>query len=150
MQIKQKLATKEANAYSLFMYAVRSPVTRDYYLRRLRTFFDHINLSPHNTMEDRCNLFAARGSKDPRAEAYFELEKWMEYRKESGENIDENSWVMRQLWNTKEGHYHHGTTREFHHECGFIYMSGEVNATAVICNHYHSQGIWSIRLSIQQ
>jgi hypothetical protein len=45
-------------------------------------------------------------------EAYFQLEKWMEYRKESGENIDENSWLMRQLWNTKEGHYRHGTIKE--------------------------------------
>jgi hypothetical protein len=30
-------------------------------------------------------------------EAYFQLENWMEYRKESGEKIDENSWLMRQL-----------------------------------------------------
>ena len=36
----------------------------------------------------------------------------MEYRKESGEKVDDNSWVMRQLWNTKEGHYHHGTIKE--------------------------------------
>lgn len=33
------------------------------------------------------------------------MEKWMEYRKDSGEKVDENSWVMRQLWT---GHYHHG------------------------------------------
>jgi integrase len=45
-------------------------------------------------------------------EAYFQLEKWMEYRKDSGEKVDENSWVMRQLWNTKEGHYHHGRILE--------------------------------------
>jgi hypothetical protein len=44
-------------------------------------------------------------------EAYIHLEKWMEYRNESGESIDDNSWVMRQLWNTKEGHYHHGTIK---------------------------------------
>lgn len=30
----------------------------------------------------------------------------------SGEKVDENSWVMRQLWNTKEGHYHHGSIKE--------------------------------------
>ena len=36
----------------------------------------------------------------------------MEYRKESGEKIDSNSWLMRQLWNTKEGHYHHGTIKD--------------------------------------
>ena len=44
-------------------------------------------------------------------EAYCEIEKWMEYRKNCGENINENSWVMRQLWDTKKGYYHHGTIK---------------------------------------
>ena len=44
-------------------------------------------------------------------EAYFELEKWIEYRKNCGENINKNSWVMRQLWDTKKGYYHHGTIK---------------------------------------
>ncbi len=39
-------------------------------------------------------------------EAYFELKKWMIYRSESGEEINEKSWVMRHLWNTKQGHMH--------------------------------------------
>jgi hypothetical protein len=244
----QEQSNEKANAYSLFLYAVRSPLTRDYYLRRLRIFFNHINLLPNDTMEDRCNLFAASGIKDPNwafhciikflqsqrervekaeitsatlrnyvksiklfcemtdipiawkkitrglpksrrfaddraptleeiqkiceypdrrikgivcamsssgirlgawdylrwghidpirideklvaakilvyagddeqytsfmsPEAYFELNNWMEYRKESGEIIDKESWVMRQLWNTKEGHYHHGIIKE--------------------------------------
>jgi hypothetical protein len=45
-------------------------------------------------------------------EAYYQLESWMDYRQESGEKIDGNSWLMRQLWNTKEGHYHHGTIKD--------------------------------------
>jgi hypothetical protein len=44
-------------------------------------------------------------------EAYFEIEKWIEYRKNCGEDINENSWVMRQLWDTKKGYYHHGTIK---------------------------------------
>jgi integrase len=36
-------------------------------------------------------------------EAYYELEKWMRYRKDCGEIIDEKSWVMRNIWNTKQG-----------------------------------------------
>jgi hypothetical protein len=36
-------------------------------------------------------------------EAYHELEKWMEYRKSSGENITGKSWVLRNVWNTKIG-----------------------------------------------
>jgi hypothetical protein len=67
MQAKwQEQPTEESNAYSLFLYAVRSPVTRDYYLRRLRTFFNHIDLLPHGSMEQRCNLFAANGLRNPK------------------------------------------------------------------------------------
>ncbi|MGA7368760.1 MAG: hypothetical protein WBX01_06485 [Nitrososphaeraceae archaeon] len=249
MQIEgQDRPIEESDAYSLFLYAVRSPVTRNYYLRRLRIFFNHINLLPNETMEKRCNLFAATGIRDPNwafhciikflqfqrekvekeeitgatlrnyvksmklfcemtdvpvawkkitrglpksrrfaddraptleeiqricdypdrrikaivytmsssgirlgawdylrwrdinpikrdgkivaakivvyagddddyisfvtPEAYFQLENWMGYRMKSGERVDGNSWVMRQLWNTKEGHYRHGTIKE--------------------------------------
>jgi hypothetical protein len=63
MQTEQKV--EESNAYSLFVYAIRSPLTRDYYLRRLRIFFNHINLMPNETMEERCNYFAKNGIQDP-------------------------------------------------------------------------------------
>lgn len=36
-------------------------------------------------------------------EAYHEVEKWMDYRKKSGELIDGNSSVLRNIWNTKQG-----------------------------------------------
>ena len=45
------------------------------------------------------------------SETYFELEKWMKYRQDSGEEIHRNSWVMRQLWDTKKGYYHQGTIK---------------------------------------
>jgi hypothetical protein len=44
--------------------------------------------------------------------AYFELNNWMEFRKDSVERIDKDIWVMRQLWAIKEGHYHHGTIKK--------------------------------------
>jgi hypothetical protein len=53
-----------SNAYSLFVYAIRSQVTRDYYLRRLRIFFNYNNLKSNLTIEERCNYFANRGTKD--------------------------------------------------------------------------------------
>ena len=37
-------------------------------------------------------------------EAYRELEKWIEYRIQSGEDITDNSWLMRNIWNTKKGY----------------------------------------------
>jgi hypothetical protein len=36
-------------------------------------------------------------------EAYHELLKWMNYRKDSGEIIDGNSFVLRNIWDTKQG-----------------------------------------------
>ena len=42
------------DAYSLFVYAIRTKITRDYYLRRLRSFFDFIELHPSAKIECRC------------------------------------------------------------------------------------------------
>lgn len=55
----------QSDAYSLFVYAIRSQITRDYYLRRLKIFFNYINLLPRGTIEERCNFFAAKSTKDP-------------------------------------------------------------------------------------
>ncbi len=35
------------------------------------------------------------------SEAYLALKEWMKYREESGETIDENSWLMRDSWDTQ-------------------------------------------------
>ena len=48
--------------YSLFVYAIRSQVTRDYYLRRLRIFFNYISLESDKTIEERCNHLADKGT----------------------------------------------------------------------------------------
>jgi hypothetical protein len=79
MQISQKV--EESNAYSLFIYAVRSPLTRDYYLRRLRIFFNHIDLLPNETMEVRCNTFGIKGVKDPNW-AFNSIIKFLQFQKE--------------------------------------------------------------------
>ena len=55
----------QSDAYSLFVYAIRSQVTRDYYLRRLKIFFNYIDLLPEGTIEERCNLFATKSIGDP-------------------------------------------------------------------------------------
>ena len=66
---KQKQQDEEislTNTYSLFVYAIRTQITRDYYLRRLRTFFDFIKILPNAEIERRCNHFAALAIKDPK------------------------------------------------------------------------------------
>ena len=54
----RQIEVEDSDAYSLFVYAVRSQITRDYYLRRLRIFFNHISLLPRGMMKERCNLFS--------------------------------------------------------------------------------------------
>ena len=55
---------EESNAYSLFVYAIKSQVTRNFYLRRLKIFFNYINLQSDLTKEERCNYFANKGTND--------------------------------------------------------------------------------------
>ena len=38
-------SVKESSAYALFVYAVRSEITRDYYLRRFRIFFNYLDFT---------------------------------------------------------------------------------------------------------
>ena len=61
---KQNQEGSLTDAYSLFVYAIRTQITRDYYLRRLRTFFDFIELLPNAKIEHRCNHFAAMAIKN--------------------------------------------------------------------------------------
>jgi hypothetical protein len=37
-------------------------------------------------------------------EAYIQVEKWMNYRKDVGETITKSSWVMRNIWDTKKSY----------------------------------------------
>jgi hypothetical protein len=68
-------------SHRLFVYAVRSEVTRDYYLRRLKIFYNYISLLPEGTMEQRCNLFAAKGLNDPNW-AFGSVVKFLQFQKE--------------------------------------------------------------------
>ncbi|ALI34771.1 hypothetical protein NMY3_00559 [Candidatus Nitrosocosmicus oleophilus] len=54
------------NAYTMFVFSIRSEVTRKYYERRLRHFFNHINFDLENSknMEVRCNNFSTKGKND--------------------------------------------------------------------------------------
>src|SRR5206468_4279080 len=88
---KQKQQDEEislTNTYSLFVYAIRTQITRDYYLRRLRTFFDFIKILPNAEIERRCNHFAALAIKDP---------KWALVPSLIFYNIKRNEWKERKL-----------------------------------------------------
>ena len=46
----RQIEVEESDAYSLFVYTVRSQVTRDYYLSRLRIFLNYISLLTKGTI----------------------------------------------------------------------------------------------------
>jgi hypothetical protein len=52
--------------YAMFKFSVRSEITRKYYERRIRQFFDFIkfNLENKTNIEQRCNAFASKGALD--------------------------------------------------------------------------------------
>jgi hypothetical protein len=54
------------NPYVMFKFSVRSEITRKYYERRIRHFFDFINFGSEkkNNIEERCNEFAYKGSSE--------------------------------------------------------------------------------------
>ena len=47
---EQQQHPKEMDTYSIFVYGIRSPLTRDYYLRRLKIFFNYIELFPNEIL----------------------------------------------------------------------------------------------------
>jgi hypothetical protein len=54
----------QTNPYSLFVYALNSPVTRERYTTRLRYFFSKIGLSG-KPMEELCRQFVEKGKQEP-------------------------------------------------------------------------------------
>ncbi|MGA9152151.1 MAG: hypothetical protein WBZ36_16375 [Candidatus Nitrosopolaris sp.] len=61
MLIEQRSASI-SDAYSLFLYAMNSPVTRDRYTTRLRRFFSFIGIK--GEVEEQCRIFIEKVNKD--------------------------------------------------------------------------------------
>ena len=53
----------ESDPYSMFVFAMNAPQTREKYVTRLKRFFDFIDL-PSSTIEERCNNSVQKGKGD--------------------------------------------------------------------------------------
>jgi hypothetical protein len=83
---EQKSNQKESDAYSLYLYGMRSALTRDTYVRRLRIFFNHIQLlSNDEPMDVRCNLFVDKSRSIP-GWAFSQILKFLQFQKDRVEN----------------------------------------------------------------
>jgi hypothetical protein len=67
--------------YTLFVYGITSPYTKESYFRRLRTFFDAINLAEGTTFEERCNSFVHKVRSDCNW-AFSNIIRFLYYQKE--------------------------------------------------------------------
>jgi hypothetical protein len=65
----------------LFKYAIRSEITRRYYERRIRTFFDFIGFMVGAVIEERCNSFSEK-SKQANEWALAIIIKFLQYEKQ--------------------------------------------------------------------
>jgi hypothetical protein len=60
----EKVEVNLSNPYYMFKFSIRSEVTRKYYERRIKRFFDFIEFSTYEDIEVRCNDFAEKVHKD--------------------------------------------------------------------------------------
>jgi hypothetical protein len=71
----------DMDPYTTFVYGIRSPYTKDSCCRRLRGFFDAINLGKGNTLGERCNIFVHKGRANPNW-AFNNIIRFLHYQKE--------------------------------------------------------------------
>ena len=50
-----------SSSYDMFTFSISNELTRKYYERRLKTFFDYIGSDIQSHLEERCNSFVGRG-----------------------------------------------------------------------------------------
>jgi hypothetical protein len=80
--------------FTLFVYGIRSPYTKESYFRRLRSFFDAIDLGRGETFEERCNSFAHRARTDSNW-AFSNIIRFLHYQKERVERKEITAGTLR-------------------------------------------------------
>ncbi len=71
---------ENVDPYTLFVYGIRSPYTKESYFRRLRGFFDAVNLDKDTTFKERCNTFVFKGRSDS-SWAFNTIVRFLHYQK---------------------------------------------------------------------
>lgn len=61
--MSKELTEFESDPYSLFLFGINSPLTKQKYVPRLNKFFDFINLG--GSVEERCKTFVVKSKDEP-------------------------------------------------------------------------------------
>jgi hypothetical protein len=80
--------------YSILVYAIRSPYTKESYLRRMQRFFDFINFCEGESMDERCNTSAYKGRNDS-SQAFRNILKFLQSQKERVERKEITASTLR-------------------------------------------------------
>jgi hypothetical protein len=72
------IQSEELDPWSLFIYALKAPMTRNRYQTRLAKFFDFIDIAG-TRLEDRARAFAERGKNDSNW-AFNNIVKFVQFR----------------------------------------------------------------------
>lgn len=80
--------------YSMFVYGIRSPYTKESCFRRLRIFFDSIDFGKGKPFEERCNSFAHKARTDSNW-AFSNLIRFLYYQKERVEKKEITAGTLR-------------------------------------------------------
>lgn len=80
-QLQGEDQQENIDPYTLFLYGIRSSYTKESYFRRLRGFFDAINLEKGKMFNERCNAFAYKGRSDD-VWAFNNIIRFLHFQKE--------------------------------------------------------------------
>ena len=83
----------------MFVYAIRSPYTKESYFRRLRRFFDTINFCKGEPLDKRCNTFAYSGRRNSNW-AFNNILKFLQSQKERVEKKEITASTLRNYLKT--------------------------------------------------
>jgi hypothetical protein len=59
----EEIIQLDSSPYLIFIFAIRSPITREKYLQRIGYFFDYLGIE-QGTIEERCNIFGQKAKND--------------------------------------------------------------------------------------
>jgi hypothetical protein len=86
---------KDLTPYLMFKYAIRTDITRRYYERRLKKFFDFIEFENlEKDIEYRCNEFAEKAKCNTNW-ALSQIIRFLQYQKERVENKQITSGTLK-------------------------------------------------------
>jgi hypothetical protein len=92
-----ELEQQNLDAYSILIYNTKSASTRGYYLRRLKIFFDFIELIPEKSINERCNYFAEKGKENVEW-AFSNIIRFLQFQRERVENGEITSGTLKNYW----------------------------------------------------